>query len=320
MLPATPAETSPLPEAVPDSSALSFAPAFAALVLGAIAMGVSPVFVRFAEVGPMASAFWRVLLALPLLMVWALIEQRRSRKSGRSFVAFDAALILAGLFFTGDLFFWHLAIVNTSIANATLLACLAPVWVALLSGWFIGEKVPPIVYAGLALSLGGSFLLIGASYRLDPTRLTGDLYGVATSLFFGLYFLAVRVARRRHGAGAVIFSSTIITTIALFAITLVSAQSLVPQTLAGVSALLALGIISHSGGQGLLAVALGSLSASFSSMVIFIEALAAALFGWLIFAERLGPGQIAGGLLILAGIWIARPRQASRLAHSQGAG
>jgi len=41
--------------------------AFLALLGGAVAMGISPVFVRFAEIGPFASAFWRVALALPAL-------------------------------------------------------------------------------------------------------------------------------------------------------------------------------------------------------------------------------------------------------------
>jgi len=57
-----------------------------------------------------------------------------------------------------------------------------------------------------------------------------------------------------------------------------------------------------------LAVALGSLSATFSSLVIFIEAVAAAVFAWIIVNETLSPLQLAGGILILAGIWVARPR------------
>ena len=61
-----------------------------------------------------------------------------------------------------------------------------------------------------------------------------------------------------------------------------------PETLAGVAALLAMALISHSGGQGLLAFALGHLPAAFSSLVIFLEAIAAAGFAWLILGEALG--------------------------------
>ena len=48
-----------------------FGAPFAALVAGALAMGISPIFVRLADVGPFASAFWRGTLALPLLWTWA---------------------------------------------------------------------------------------------------------------------------------------------------------------------------------------------------------------------------------------------------------
>ena len=291
---------------------LGFAAAFAALVAGAIAMGISPIFVRFAEVGPFASAFWRVALALPALLVWAALEARSRGMGLRDALRPDRAIVLAGLFFAGDLVFWHLSILGTTVANATFMACLAPVWVVLLSGAFIGEPVPRGALVGLASCLLGAALLIGSSFALAPERLWGDVFGFITSIFFGLYFLAVRVARRDAGAGAVTFQATVVTAIVLGVLALAVEPALWPATLAGVAALFALGLFSHVGGQGLLAVALGRLSAAFSSLVIFIEALAAALFGWLVFSEALGPWQWLGALFILGGIWLARPREAAR--------
>jgi len=91
----------------------------------------------------------------------------------------------------------------------------------------------------------------------------------------------------------------------------IAENSWLPIGLSGVIALVLMASVSHVGGQGLLAFALGHLSAAFSSLVIFLEALAAAFFGWLVFGETLGPWQIAGGAAILAGIGIARPRDAS---------
>jgi drug/metabolite transporter (DMT)-like permease len=287
---------------------LPFVVAFAALFMGALAMGISPVFVRFSEIGPFASAFWRVALALPALYVWALMDAKRANISLRSSLKINRAIVLTGVFFAGDLFFWHLAIMNTNIANATLLACLAPIWVVLLASTFIGEKIARGTIPGLAVCLAGAFLLVGSSFQVNPQQAIGDIYGLITSIFFGLYFLAVRVARRTHTAGALIFLSTIITAAILLAVTLISGQGLIPDTLQGASALAALGLISHTGGQGLLAVALGSLSAMFSSLVIFIEAIAAAIFGWMLLNEPLSLAQIGGGALILSGVWIARPK------------
>ncbi|WP_244669582.1 DMT family transporter [Kaistia sp. 32K] len=296
---------------LPSASAPASIAAFAipALILGAMAMGISPIFVRLTDVGPFASAFWRVGGALPLLLAWAVFEARRSGAPLASILKVDGAILAAGLLFAGDLIFWHLAILKTSVANATFLATMAPVWVVLGSGLFIGEKVGRGVLAGLALCLLGAAFLIGMSWSVRPDHLDGDLFGIATSFFFGGYFLAVRVARRRSSAGKITFLSTVITAVVLLAITLATEPRLLPQTVESAASLAGLAFISHAGGQGLLAFALGHLPAAFSALVIFLEAVAAAVAGWLFLGEAVSVAQLVGGAMILAGIGVARPRR-----------
>lgn len=279
--------------------------AFLALCLGAVAMGVSPIFVRIADVGPFASAFWRVALAVPVLAIWAISEGGR----GALVSAFRSrAIWLAGFFFSIDLFFWHLSILHTSIANATFLSSMAPIWVLLFSGLFIGEKVGRREAGGVIVCILGGAVLLGGSYTLDSSKLIGDIYGVGTSFGFGTYFLAVRAARREHSTGTVTFGATTVTALCLGIIAFAFEPKLLPSSLAGAATLAALAYISHIGGQGLLAFALGYLSAAFSSLVIFMEVIAAAALAFLVFGEAIGWSQAAGGLMILGGIWIARPR------------
>ena len=277
--------------------------AFVALVLGAVAMGASPIFVRLADVGPYASAFWRCFLALPFLALWAWAEKGPPLSAG-----IDRSVGLSGLFFAGDLFFWHLAILATTIANATFLATTAPIWVAFGAWLVFGQIIGARTLLGLILCLLGGAALVGQSYGFAPERLLGDLYGLITAIFFGCYMLAIRVARTHLSAGRLAFISTAITAACLFAVAVALEPFLIPRSLGGAAALLALALISQVGGQGLLAVALGTLPATFSSLVIFLEAIAAAAFGWLILGEALGPLQLGGGVLILIGIWITRPR------------
>jgi len=272
-----------------------------------MAMGISPVFVRLTDVGPFASAFWRVGGALPLLFAWALFEARRSGAPLNSVWRIDGAILLAGGLFAGDLLFWHLAILKTSVANATFLATMAPVWVVLGSGVLIGERVGRGVLTGLALCLLGASFLIGLNWRIRPDHLDGDLYGVITSFFFGCYFLAVRVARRRSSAGKITFLSTLVTSILLLAVALATEPRMLPDSIESAASLAGLAFISHAGGQGMLAFALGHLPAAFSALVIFLEAVAAALAGWLFLGEAVSMPQAIGGALILAGIFIARP-------------
>jgi drug/metabolite transporter (DMT)-like permease len=276
-----------------------------ALALGAVAMGASVLFVRWADVGPYASAFWRVFLALPFLFAWMRIEDRAARLAP---LFLDRAVLLAGLFFTGDLFFWHLAILGTTVANATFLATTAPIVVALGAWLVLAEAVGRRTLIGLALCILGGFALVGESYGFKPQRLMGDLFGVATAVFFGAYVLAVRAGRARHRAAALMFASTAITAALLFCIAFAAEPHILPHSAAGIAALLALAVISQVGGQGLVAVALGTLPATFSSLVIFLEAIAAATFRWLLLGEPLGVFQALGGVLILIGIFVARPR------------
>lgn len=291
----------------PDAALL----AFGALLAGAFAMGASPIFVRLAEVGPFTSAFWRVALALPALWLWARLEGA-GQVGGPVPRSARIAVAIAGLLFAGDLIFWHLAIVNTSVANATFLATLAPVWVVLGSGLFLGEAVTGRLIAGLGLCLLGAAALMGADLRLAPEQLIGDLYGLITSFFFGAYFIAVRRARRAYSTGRLLLLSSSVTAIVLLMAALIMEHQMWPAAAGGIAALLALALVSHSGGQGFLAFALGHLPAAFSSVVIFLEGVAAALLGWVVLGEAIAPLQFAGAAAIFTGIAVARPRRETR--------
>src|SRR5262245_43714363 len=103
-------------------------PAVLALLAGAACIALSPIFVRVSEAGPTATAFWRVALAVPVLWLVYLLKtrQRARRYSGQW-----PLLAAAGFAFAGDLAFWHASVVRTSVANSTLLANLATIFVTL---------------------------------------------------------------------------------------------------------------------------------------------------------------------------------------------
>lgn len=313
--PSLPDLAAPGPRAAPQGAGPAAAEgmglAFAALFLGAVAMGVSPVLVRVVspEVGPFASAFWRVVLALPALYAWMRIEEAARPHLVRA--AFAPAALLAGLAFAGDLVFWHRAILGTTVANATFFATTAPVFVVLFAWVALGRRPAARTLAGLGLCLAGGAALIGQSVQVDPARLAGDRDGVVTAVFFALYFLAVERARARGlGAARVTFVASCVTALALLGIVLAAeTRPVLPQTATGLAGLVALALLSHAGGQGLLSVALGRLPAAFSSLVIFLEAVAAAALGWLVLGEALSLPQALGGALIFLGIAVARPRR-----------
>src|SRR3989442_327777 len=190
-------------------------PALPALLLGATCIALSPIFVRVADVGPTASAFWRVALAVPLL--WPLVALAPRASAPRP----DWKLLLAaGFAFAGDLGFWRCSIQFTSFADSTLLA-----------------------------------------------KLTG--------LF-------------------------------LRAVALLSGATPVLQSALGWRKLAGLEWISHCAGQGLMAYSLAHLPAAFSSVSLLFQPVMAALFAWILLSEPLVPLQMAGGAVVLVGIYLAR--------------
>jgi drug/metabolite transporter (DMT)-like permease len=295
----SPARYSTMPHGEPRSQRL----ALPALLTGGIAIGFSPIFVRLSELGPIATGFYRLFLALPLLWLWMRWEVPAERRAGGSHWL---PLAVPGILFAGDIFFWHWSITYTTVANATLFANLAPVIVAFGAWLYLRERITFRFLVGLALAMGGAALLVNASAALGARYVLGDLFGLITACFFGGYVVAVARLRDQHAASTIMFYSSAVTCVLLLAATLAWGESLLPESAHGWIALFALAWISQAMGQGLIAHALGHLPASFSALVILIEPLTAAILGSVWLGEALGPLQALGGMVVLAGILVAR--------------
>ncbi len=281
-----------------------------AMIGAALAMSISPSLVRFADVGPLSSAFWRVFLALPILWLWMRAEEKNTAAGHGA--SWSLPVLLSGLFFAGDLLLWHLAIMKTTIANATFFATMAPLWVVIFGWLVLRQHAEKSTLAGLGLCLAGGSALVYQSLSLNPAHSLGDLLGIGTGVFFGLYFLAVGAARKRTGAARLTFEMSIVTVVILLVAAVAIEGNILPHSPKGWAVLLALAFVSHAGGQGLLSVALGRLPTIFSSLVIFLEAVGAAGFAWVLQNEPVSPVQAIGGAIILGGIWVARPRTTAK--------
>ncbi|HKD52764.1 MAG TPA: DMT family transporter [Steroidobacteraceae bacterium] len=288
-----------------DRTAANELPALVALLAGALAIGGSGIFVRLSETGPIATAFWRGCLALPLLGLWAGLERRRARARGAVPASLrDPLLVWAGVFFAGDLALWHTSLLLTSIAASTLEANCAPMLVTLFAWALWGERPRLGFLFALALAFGGMLLILAPKLGGGSHALRGDLLGLATACFYAAYILAVARLRRRHGTGTVMFVSTLVFTLLLLPLALT--EKFLPATAAGWWLLIGCALSAQVLGQSLIAYALAHLPATFGAVGLYVQVIAAAAFAWLLLGERLAPVQIAGGIVVLAAIGLAR--------------
>jgi drug/metabolite transporter (DMT)-like permease len=279
-------------------------PALAALLLGATCIALSPIFVRVSEAGPTATAFWRVALAVPALWLLYFVKPktRARRYSGKW-----PLLLAAGFAFAGDLGFWHSSIKLTSVANSTLLANLASIFVTLAAWLFLRQRPSGLFLAGLAAALAGVALLVHTSIEFSASGMIGDALGVVTAMFYAGYILAVKALRDRGETTLYLMAVTsTITALFLFPVALASGEQMLPGSAFGWWMLIGLALVSHAAGQGLIAYALASLPAAFSSVSLLFQPVMAALFAWVLLAEGLVPLQVLGGLVVLMGIYLAR--------------
>jgi drug/metabolite transporter (DMT)-like permease len=288
-----------------ESSSAGFA--LLALCGGAIAIAFAPIFVRLSHVGPSATAFWRLTLALPALWLWMVLDgQNRSSPHYSLSRADYTRLSIAGLFFAGDLAVWHWSIRFTSVANATLLANFAPIFVA-LGGWlFFRQRVGFSFLVGMATALVGTTLMVGKSFQISMQHLWGDVLGLITALFYAGYILSVKRLRSEFSASTIMACGGVVTSAALLPIALCSGEHLIPGSIQGWKPLIGLALISQVAGQSLIAYALAHLPAAFSSLTLLLQPVMATVFAWLILNEMIGPLQACGGVLVLIGIFVAR--------------
>ena len=283
--------------------------AIAAVFVGAVIIAFAPILVRLSEVGPSATGFHRFLLAIPLYWAIAATMPRRAAADGNETprTARDFLLIgLAGFYLAADVAVWHFSITMTTVANSTLLANVAPVFVVLGGRILFGTRVTGTYLLGLAAAMAGVVILSRASLSLSETHFLGDLLGILTAVFYAAYQMAVERLRKRFSTLTIMKFAIPVSALVMIPVALASGEALFPATLAGWAFLIALAAGPQVFGQGLIAWALRHLPVAFASVSLLVQPVTAALVAWALFDERIGAAQGIGGIIVLAGIYLAR--------------
>lgn len=275
--------------------------AFPALILANLFLAAGPWMVRLADdIGPVAAGFWRLALALPLLALLALWQGRGQKAPGWGLIG---AVALGGLFFAADLAAWHVGILQTKLANATLFGNFAS-FIFAIYGFLLIRRMPGRIQGGaIILAVLGTVMLLGRSYDLSPENLTGDLLCILAGLFYTFYLIAVDRARRSLAPFPTLAIATAAGALPLLLFALALGEPVVPRDW-GPVILLAIG--SQLIGQSLLVFAMGHLPPVVTGLGLLTQPVAAAAIGWIVYGERLGAVDLAGALLICIGLVLIR--------------
>src|SRR5690242_15767713 len=304
----------------------------AAAAAGAVCISSSAVLMRLAGTSASLTALGRCVFALPVLGALAWLERRRGAPPmppRRRWLARLAGVILAA-----DLIVWDHAIGAIGAGLGTVVGNLEVLLISVLAWMFLGERprrslvlASPVMLAGLVL-VGGLIDGPGSrAYGADPGL--GVAYGAGVALLYAVYILMLRqatsspgtpagTAPRAPAAGSAPRAPAAVAA-PLFEATMGAAAGSVVLGLAlgdfqhgfGPSAWTAIGwlallaLTSQVIGWLLITVSMARLAAGMIGALLLIQPAGSVALSYLFLGEHPSELQLAGVILMLAGVVVA---------------
>lgn len=280
------------------------------LMAGVLSASTAAIFIRLAlEAVELSSVGFSLVLAASRLTLASLFlipawRSFRTAQFQREALGYSVA---AGCFLAIHFASWITSLSYTSVAASTALVTTNPVWVAILSWLWFGEKPSLKTSLGIAIALIGS-LLIGLGSGGSPVSnpLLGNLLAVAGSMAVSLYFLLGREAQRR-GLG---ISSHIVLTYTTAALVLLPLPLIFGVGYVGYPSQVYLWIVLMAVFPQLIGHtsfnwAVRWISPTLVTLTILAEPIGSGVLALLFFQENPGTQVIFGAIVILIGVAIA---------------
>lgn len=283
-----------------DRSGISRSTAFIALVLGNIAIAFGPLLVRLSDTGPVASGFWRLFLAIPIVMLLGRRSGFRWRAVGLRPIWIA---IFAGIFFGIDIAIWHIGIFQTKMANATLFANCASL-ILVIYGIVVAKTWPSRWQnMSILLAFAGCALLLGQSLELSSRNFIGDILCLLAGLFYAVYLvMMIDIRKSVESWSALGVASSAAAAILLIAAYLLD-EIIIPQIWWPV---ILLALSSQVFGQGCLTIALPHFSPLVIGLALLLQPAISASTAWLMFGEHLSGLDLIGGFMVMAALVLVR--------------
>lgn len=273
------------------------------VLLGAVMISFSAVFVKLADVSPTTSGFYRVFFGFIFLLATALLRKNLRRPSSSQ----SLLILFCGFTFALDLFFWHICILYVGPGLATLLGNFQ-VFLLAGAGIVLYHEAPrPRLLLSIPLSILGLLLLVGLDWQsLSDTYKTGIFYGLLTALCYTFFLLGLR--KLQSDGETPLFASLML--ISLYCAVFLGVKMIqagdsfaIPDSKTLLS-LVSLGLFCQAIGWLLIAGALPKIPASFTGLILLLQPALAFVWDVLFFDRSTDLMNWFGVALTLAAIYM----------------
>ena len=279
------------------------------LFIGVVAVSTSAVFIRQADAPSIVIAASRMLLATaPFLLIAGVRgDQLLSPNPMARWLTLGTGLVLALHFVV-----WIKSVQETSVVTSVVLVTTAPLFVALASGPLLGEKPTRNVWIGLGIAAAGTMVMVSEDFGAGRDTLMGDLFALIGAVCAAGIFLAGRQVL--SGGGDWFPFSTMTYSIAalvLAGLVLLSGESFSGYSDKTYVYLVLIALVPQVIGHTAINRTLGQMPAFAVSLAVMGEPLGATLLAALLLDETPTALQLAGGVIVLAGVYVGLRQSAA---------
>ena len=274
------------------------------LIVGAVMISFSAVFVRLVSVPPSVSAFYRMAFGSLILLAVILWRRERMQVNARGALF----LILAAFFFTLDLVIWHRSILYVGPGVATLLANFQVFVLAAVGVTFFKEHLTWPQWLAIGIAMLGLILLVGSDWSgLPPQYHVGVVLGLITAVCYAGYILTLRGVRMGGESGspyAIITAVSVITAVMIAAVVAVEGDSFAIHSWSDGGWLFLYGLIPQVLGWVLISHSMNKVGAAQVGLVLLLQPTGAFIWDWLFFGRHFTWPELAGAILALVAIYM----------------
>ncbi len=251
--------------------------------------------VREIDLSAVTIVTFRVAIAAVALGAWLVL---RPDGHGRRIVVYrPARTVVQGITLAVHWVLFFAALQRAPVGLVTLLVYVAPVLVAAVAPFTLGEHLTRRVVVALALGLGGSALLLGPG--TEDVEATGVVYALLAAVLMAALLVNAKVLSPLYGGRRLALAQVSIATVVLVPAAVLGDGSWPTAEDAGW--VLVLGLVYTAAALAVFLGAMGQIPAVHTGVLAYLEPASAAVLGWLVLNETFGVGTVLGGLLVVAG-------------------
>ena len=239
-----------------------------------------------------------------MALEWGALRSLTRRQWG---LVFAAAVCLAAHFA-----FWITSLEHTSVASSVVIVTSNPVLVAIGAAVLLRERTSARAMAGVGLAVVGGVVIAVGDWDLGDRRLYGDLLALGGAVAVAGYYIAGRSLRERLSILGYIAPVYGTAAVLLTAAALATGAQLTGFDVEVYGWLVLLALLPQVVGHSTLNWSLGYLPATLVATAVMAEPVGASLLAWAVLDEAPPVTSVAGGALVLVGVFTtlvgSRPR------------